>query len=223
MSKSCKGVFLKKNRVYSVENLMTAYSVSANTVSHWVTEGLTPSDDQRPNLFRGAAAQEFHKRRRCGMGRKLQPGQFYCRGCQAAVFPHFETITDNVVRNGKHMYSAECPKCSTKLQKISGEADRDKVEDCRNPNTPTDRLYGEKTLKCGGIWIEEDKDTPDFHTGNDRIIFKWQTYAGRYSEKTIEQHLAAIRLFECVLDGKPFAKLGTGWTCRAFVPPPVLV
>lgn len=48
-----------------------------------------------------------------------------------------------------------------------------------------------------------------FHAENDRIIHRWQTYAGRFSDKTIDKHLAAIRFFEDSLDGKPFTKLAT--------------
>lgn len=209
MSKSYKGVRLKKHRVYSVDDLKAAYAVSANTVSNWVGDGLKPSDGQIPYLFQGAVVQDFQKSRRLRERSKLQPGQFLCRGCQSAVFPSIGTITDFVASNGKHMYSAVCSTCSCKLQKISAETDRDLVEDCRNPNTPTDCLHEEKNSVCGGTGTEVEKDVPIFHTENDRLIYKWQTYAGRYSEKTIQQHLAAIRSFERVLDGKPFAKLGT--------------
>jgi hypothetical protein len=43
--------------VYSVEELMSLYSVNANTVSNWVGEGLTPSEKQKPYLFQGAEVQ----------------------------------------------------------------------------------------------------------------------------------------------------------------------
>ncbi len=207
MSRSYKGVTLKKHRVYSVQQLIAAYSVTANTVSNWVGEGLRPSDHQRPYLFRGAAVQEFHREKRKRVQSNFRPGEFQCRICQTAVFPRIETFVDCVAKNGKHMYSAECPKCSSKLKKISAETDRDLVEDCRNPNTPTDCLHEGNTLVRGGIWMSEEKDVPVFHANNDRIIHQWQTYAGSYSEKTIDKHLAAIRFFEDYLEGKPFAKL----------------
>lgn len=207
MSKSYKNVRLKKDRVYSVEQLATKYLVTANTVSNWVGEGMEPSGTQTPYLFQGAVVIDFHNRRRGHKERKLLPGQFQCRGCQSDVFPAIETVEDVYARNGKHMYSSRCPSCSTKLQKISGEADRDKIEDCRNPNTSTGCLHEEKTSKRGGIWTNAIKGGLIFHTGNDRIIHRWQMYAGRYNEKTIVRHLAAIRYFESFLDGKLFYKL----------------
>jgi site-specific recombinase XerC len=42
---------------------------------------------------------------------------------------------------------------------------------------------------------------------NDRIILKWQTFAGRYSEKTIDRHLESIRYFENTTGKKPFDRL----------------
>jgi len=207
MSRSYKGVRLKKHRVYSVEQLTAAYSVNANTVTNWVGEGLKPSDDLKPYLFQGAVVQEFHRRKRAGLHRKLLPGQFYCRGCQTEVFPTIETVEDFYASNGKHMYSARCPDCSNNLKKISGETDRDKIVDCRNPNTPTNCLHEENTSERGDIGTKQDRDAPTFLTGNDRILHRWQTYAGCYSEKTVVRHLAAIRYFEKFLEGKVFSKL----------------
>ena len=209
MSKSYKGVHLKKNKVYSVEELMFEYTVTANTVSNWVRKGLRPSDAQRPHLFRGAVVQEFHMRKRLEAKSTLLAGQFQCRGCQAAVFPAIEKIVDCVAKNGRHMYSAECPHCATKLQKISGETDRDLVKNCRNPNSPTGCLHEESASICGGIWTSAEKVVQNLHSENDRVMPKWQTYAGGYSDKTIDKHLAAIRFFENSLEGKPFAKLTT--------------
>ena len=210
MSKSYKGVTLKKHRVYSVPKLMVEYSVTANTVSNWVGEGLRPSDAQRPYLFRGAVVQEFHKRKRLGVRRKQIPGQFQCRGCQNVVVPRIETVVDFISKNGKHMYSAECTECSSKLQKISSKTDRDLVEDCRNPNTPTNRLHEEERAECGDTWISEEIESQILWFHNDRILFDWLGYAGRYDVKTTDSHLAAIRYFENILDGKPFKRITVG-------------
>lgn len=65
----------------------------------------------------------------------------------------------------------------------------------------------EKTSICGGVGTYAEQEVPTFHSENDRVIHMWQTYAGGYSEKTIDKHLAAIRFFERHLEGKPFAKL----------------
>ncbi len=135
MSRSYKSVFPKKYWVYSVEDLMRLYSVSANTVSNWVQDRLVPSDAQKPYIFQGAAVQRFHKQRRAQSAAKLRPGQFLCFGCKALVFPDIETVRDIHASNEKHLYEARSPDCSLRVWKVSNEADRFTVEDCRNPNT----------------------------------------------------------------------------------------
>lgn len=107
------------------------------------------------------------------------------------------------------MSSATCSVCSSKLTKIRGETDQDKIEDCRNPNAPKGSLHEENILVRGDIWTSAGTDAPTRWGINDRIIHRWQSYAGRYSEKTIERHLAAIRFFEECLGGKSFATLTT--------------
>lgn len=42
---------------------------------------------------------------------------------------------------------------------------------------------------------------------NDAILYQWQRYAGKFSEKTLDRHLSAIRQFEHFLGGKPFETL----------------
>lgn len=56
------------------------------------------------------------------------------------------------------------------------------------------------------VWTSEEIDGSLGHFGNDRTIFEWQIYAGRYNEKTIDRHLAAIRYCEHVTEGKTFGE-----------------
>lgn len=207
LSRSYKNVFPKKFWVYSVEELIRLYSVNANTVSNWVSDGLTSSDQRKPYLFQGAELQRFHKERRLRTSSKLLPGQFFCFGCKARVFPDIHVVTDVCPENGKHMFAAECPDCSTLIRKVSGEADRAIVEDCRNPNTNRHCLHEEDRMGTVGIGTSSNLKTENLHTQNDRIIHDWLTYANQYDVKTIDRHIAAIRYCEKVLSGKPFNKL----------------
>jgi integrase len=196
--------------VYSVEGLMSLYSVNANTVSNWVGEGLTPSDKQKPYLFQGAEVQRFHKVRRARTAKSLRPGEFTCFTCKALVFPDIGTVSDTWSVHEKHMYAALCPDCGAQMRKISNEADRRIVEDCRNPNTSRHCLREEDGSVPADIGITGPFGLEGLHTVNDRIIYEWLTYAGRYDVKTIEKHLSAIRYLETLLAGKPFSKLTRG-------------
>ncbi len=207
MSRSYKNVFPKKFWVYSVEGLMNLYSVNANTVSNWVREGLPPSDSRKPNLFQGAAVQHFHKLRLGRTTNCLRSGEFKCFTCKALVFPDIETVSDTWSVHEKHMYAAQCPVCFAQVRKISNDADRGIVEDCRNPNTSRHCLHEDDRSVPGGIGITGALGLEGLHTHNDRIIYDWLTYAGQYNVKTVDRHLSAIRYCEDLLAGKPFSKL----------------
>ena len=207
MSRSYKNVFPKKHWVYSVEGLISLYSVSANTVSNWVRDGLTPSDAKKPHLFKGAVVQRFHQRRKGLNAPKLRPGEFMCLACKGPVFPDVDTVCDNWPNMGKHMYAAKCPDCASPVWKITNETDRDIVADCRNPNTSRLCLHEEDGSVPAGIGISGGFKTADLHLQNDRVIHAWLIYAGRYHVKTVDRHIATIRYFEDLLAGKPFSKL----------------
>ena len=209
MSRSYKGVRPKKNWVYSVEDLMNLYSVTANTVSNWIRDGLLPSDSQRPLLFQGASVTHFHQQKRAKASFKLAADEFRCWTCQMPVQPSVERMTFGTARNGRRMCFATCPQCSGKLQKFVSETDRDNFEHCLNPNTPMDCQHEEDSTVRGGIWISGEINTSDLWVQNDRVIYKWLSYAGRYDVKTIDRHLAAIRYGEALLQGKPFHTLTT--------------
>lgn len=214
MARSYKKVSIKKNRVYSVEDIQHLFNVSANTVSNWVGEGLQPSDKLRPYVFQGAVLQQFHMQRKARSRQNLRAGEFLCMRCKSAVFPDIETVRDSDTKSGKHMYVAVCPDCDIPIHKLSHAADRDIIEDCRNPNSTRQRLHEEKDQIPGGIGIEAGANMRTLYLANDRVIYKWQTYAGRFDDKTVDAHLAAIRYCEIVCEGKPFDRYSVGDAAR---------
>ncbi|WP_424972821.1 tyrosine-type recombinase/integrase [Dinoroseobacter sp. S76] len=72
-----------------------------------------------------------------------------------------------------------------------------------DPNTKRDSAHEEKTSVPAGIG--KPGAGPDGQ--NDAILSQWQRYAGKFSEKTLDRHLSAIRQFERFLGGKPFTTL----------------
>ena len=172
---------------------MSLYSVNANTVSNWVRQGLTPSGSQKPFVFQGAAVQRFHNLRHARTATSLRPGEFLCFTCKGLVFPEIGTVSDTWSSQGKHIYAAQCPDCSAQVRKISNEADRGIVEDCRNPNINRHCLHEDDGSVPGGIGSIGTFGLDCLHTHNDRIIHDWLTYAGQYDVKTVDRHLSAIR------------------------------
>lgn len=204
MARSYRGMSVKSHRVYTVEDIKALLKVSSNTVSNWVGEGLITSDGKRPYVFRGALIKHFHEQRIARSKINLRPGEFKCTGCKAEVFPDIATVEDHRPKAGRHMYSAVCPDCGAAIWKLSNATDCDIIEDCRNPNTTRQRLYEEKDQELGGIGINEAIPAPKVFLENDRTIAKWQTYAGRFDEKTVDAYLATLRYCEEITAGKRF-------------------
>ncbi|WP_417255069.1 tyrosine-type recombinase/integrase [Celeribacter sp.] len=207
MTRSYSTKALKKNMVYSTQDLARIYDVSVNTVTNWTKHGLRKSDNQQPHLFRGAVVNAFHKQRRMRSKTRLRPGEVKCTGCKLAVFLEVETLTERIVGKGTHMCFGRCPECGAHVQKITSQADRDYFEALRDPNTTVDSLHEEFREDLGGVGKDEEIYPPSVSSANDRLIYKWQNYAGCYDDKTVDRHLSAIRLMEEILGGKPFDQL----------------
>jgi hypothetical protein len=147
MSRAYKGVRLKKNRVYTVQDLMDAYKVTQNTVSNWVNAGLRPSDDSCPHVFRGAVVTSFHDQRRARTRSQLRRGEFKCLACKMAVFPTSDSVTFKPTCSGASLLSAVCPECSASIHRLGSEADLAVFLDGPNPNTSEDFAHKKKNAR----------------------------------------------------------------------------
>ncbi len=203
MTRSYRKVRVKKDRVYSVDELMELFSVTRNTVSNWRAHGLKASDDQRPLLFRGDVVARFHVERRAQSSQILEPGQFKCFGCKSAVFPDARCIIQ-FTGNGSARFEGECPDCGKRISKLWNETDRDIFDGCRNPIITQRSPHERMVAVPSGIGISEGSEVPKLILTNDRLIHDWMVNAGRYAEKTIDKHLASIRFCEKVVGDKPF-------------------
>ena len=207
MSRSYKSVRPKQHRVYSVDDLMSLYDVSRNTVTNWIKAGLKPSDERQPFVFRGAVVKAFHNDRRLRVKGTLESGEFQCLGCKMAVRPPTEAIKTQCLKNSTIMLWSHCQDCGAELRKLASKGDLALLTTRTIPNTiPLCRHEVDHSGPVG-IGKSELNIGKTIHMQNDRVIFAWQIYAKRHSTATQDQHLAAIRFLENHLDGKPFARL----------------
>ncbi len=214
MSRSYKNVRPKKHFVYSVEELMALFGVCRNTVSNWVKAGLKPSDTLYPYLFRGAEVARFRDARQLKPRTPLRVGEFRCLVCEERVFPEPSSLSQMRMKNCAIGLWAQCPDCGASVTKIVNETDCDRIMQCANTNTSLDSLDEESGPVEAEIGKVSPPESADPYFLNDRILHEWIKYAGRWSAKTVDAKLAAIRQFEEFCGGRAFAKLSKNDVAR---------
>ena len=203
MSRAYRAVRPRANTVYSVEDVMRLYGVCRNTLSNWVGSGLQPIDTRQPQLFRGADLLQFQADRRARTSLQLRSGEFKCLRCKAAVFPMLQTLRLESFPPGGTWGVGQCPDCNIPVRKILNKTECDKLQDCLNTNTslcPRDEDKAGMPADIGKV----EGLVSAWHTANDRTIYAWQIYAGRFDSKTVDAHLTSLRDFENFLAGKLF-------------------
>ncbi|MER5171928.1 hypothetical protein [Thioclava kandeliae] len=91
MSRNYTSIRPKLDRVYSVEQVVSLYSICRNTLGNSIASGLLPPDANQPRIFRGAELARFHQER-AGIKTPLRRGKFKCMSCKARVFPDLSTL-----------------------------------------------------------------------------------------------------------------------------------
>lgn len=193
--------------VYSVDDVQTLYGVHRNTVSNWVGSGLKTSDGSLPQRFRGAELNRFHAERAERARRNLRLGEFKCVACGKAVFPELCTLSIQRQEGKATLARATCCDCGAALLKLLGATECDKVQECLDTNTPLALIDESKVTPPAGIVKHVGSHGAGWFTTNDRAIYEWQAFAGKYSRKTVQAHLVSIRDFEAFLKGLDFSKV----------------
>lgn len=104
----------KLHRSYSVDEIARLYDLYRNTVRSWIKiGGLTPIDNSRPILVRGAVLRAFLEARRAKAKRPCPTGTLYCFACRVPRAPALG-MADYVVRaKGAGGLCAFCEACGT--------------------------------------------------------------------------------------------------------------
>ncbi|NIZ62306.1 hypothetical protein DL239_15125 [Sedimentitalea sp. CY04] len=207
MSRSYRHIRPTGSMVYSVADVQALYDVCRNTVSNWVSSGLTPSDSVLPQLFRGAELKRFHAERAARKREDLRHGEFKCLGCGHAVFPKINSVFIKGNGGRAPLATATCCDCGRTVMKLLSETECDAIKDCLTTNTSLAGIDESKGPDPACVGKDAESRGIEWHTINDRVVHEWQAYAGRYDPKTVQSHLVSIRDLERFLDGRPFDKV----------------
>ena len=209
MSRPYRGKRAKIHRVYDIHEVMALFGVSRNTVTNWMASGLRPVDDHIPKLFPGRELCRFHDARTLRKGRKLEPSEFNCFACRTIVSPDPVCIQFEAQTHSKTWLTATCPECGKRIHKILNETTCDALREGGIHNHGPHFRDEEKDAVQAQIVNPAGSRSPAFNPLNERVVHDYQTYLNRYSAKTADQHLAAIRGFEAATHHKDFSKLKT--------------
>ncbi len=214
MSRTYGMIRPKRDRTYTVEDVQKLYSVTRNTITNWINAGLKRVDEDRPQLFRGAELKRFHCERALKTKRKLRMSEFKCTACKARVTPSLQTI--RIERSASRTPSAwaRCPECGASVIRLLNDTTCNTYQACINTNTSLHSLDEEEGPSPADIGKNTEIESIPYNRRNERIIHEYQLYAGRFSDKTLDAHLAAIRDFEKFNEAKGFANVTSADAAR---------
>ena len=129
-------------------------------------------------------------------------GEFKCFVCKARVYPDVSTLCMSGPFGRSYWAHATCPECHGGLQKILGETECDKLSACADSNASLCSIDEGTGAFPVGVGTNSAQTCPSWMPANERVIFDYQVYAGRFDPKTLDAHLAVIRDFEAFHDGK---------------------
>lgn len=208
MSRSYRSVRPKGDWVYCVEDILSLYHVCRNTLSNWVSAGLRPIDQKRPQLFRGTELKRFHDGRALNSPRSLTLGEFKCFSCRSRVVPALERLRYEGRPKGPGRVLGHCPDCGRDVFKILDATRWHMLRSGAESNTSpccTDEFTGAFAACVGRTALA----MPNWTSENDRILHDYQTYGRRYDEKTLTAHLSSIRHLEAFFGGRDFVTLSS--------------
>ena len=196
-----------QDQVFSVEELCKIYKVRRNAVTDWIKSGLQKSDEQVPYVFRGAEVQRYHNGQKRKQRAKLKQGEFNCLSCDSAGYPAPHSVTFGTTSAGVPMAQAICPTCDAKVSKLLKVTEYDSLKKCVMLGISLaliDESNGDSQTGTGNLPTSRGAIC---YLANDRIVHKWQAYAGRFETVTVRAHLRSIRMLEVHLGGKAFDKV----------------
>lgn len=204
MARSYSNIRPHQDRVYPAEAVQALYKVSAGTLVNWGREGLRAIEGTRPRLYRGAELIRFHAVRDSQTRKVLRKGEFKCFGCKAVVAP--EPCAVRLVKTPRFTAHANCPHCSTALTKKLGETEYDNFCAHQKDKTNWDHSGEGSGREPVGIDVSAQPAIL-WNAENERLIYEWQVFAGKYSDKTLNAHLADIRRFEAFTERRTFTEI----------------
>ena len=149
----------RRDRTYTVDEVVALFGVHANTVRNWLGHGLKTIDDRRPILVHGSDLISFLKRKRTTRKRRCLANEFNCFKCREPREPRVGSIEVIRQANGIRRLMGHCVLCGTRMFRAApaestgcsgtistcGTAPAEHIAACTGPAADCDR-NGEEEL-----------------------------------------------------------------------------
>lgn len=162
---------------------MELYDVCRNTVTNWGNVGLRSFQEEGPKLFRGLELNRLHAWRSAQGRQNLRLDQFFCLCCKVAVLPDPLSVNRWQNERGSRMAGGACSECGASVMKLLDASGYERLENVLRPNVNLSEIDERKDENSVGVGTKAPLRVPEWPSMNDRIIYNWQLYAGRFSEK----------------------------------------
>jgi hypothetical protein len=108
---------VKLHRSYTVEEVATRLGVHKNTVRHWLRQGLSAIDGNRPIVILGQSLAAFLQTRRQANKQKCAPAEIFCVRCRIPVIPAGGMVDYLPITVTSGNLRGICPRCETLIHR----------------------------------------------------------------------------------------------------------
>jgi LSD1 subclass zinc finger protein len=137
----------RRHWLYSRAEVRGLFSRGDSTISNWISSGLAPIDDKKPQLFAGHELRRFLTTQRWPHGHPPAEGRLFCHSCFQFRALVQDTVQTQPVELERFIIKGQCASCATMLSVTAGSSDARQVRDaawCQTQNigtpwTPTGR------------------------------------------------------------------------------------
>lgn len=116
MSKHYKINLVSYFQAYSVDDIVSLYSVNNSTVRRWMKkERLTPIDTKQPFLFYGQELKNFLGTLNASQKHRLDINEMFCTKCQIPQLPYKRKVFLEEHKSVFLKLKGVCPKCKSTM------------------------------------------------------------------------------------------------------------
>jgi hypothetical protein len=118
---------VKKDWLYTIEEIATCLGVYWRTVSAWIRAGLPTVDARKPALILGRELIDFLKARKAKTQRHCEAGEMFCLRCREPRRPAGDIVRYEAYTEMLGQLAGVCPSCGRRIYRRVSRLKLDQV------------------------------------------------------------------------------------------------